>query len=163
MSENDDREEFTAKPKVRWVERLLEFKYERKQDLKDEKTRDIGDTMGTLLRSTSPSRPVDQETARYLRDNAHARVVAPSTSRRIDQQRKVGVQIPAYDMEDPTPFTVIVVGVEDGKRYNSPFFIIRFDDIDTPEEFVERGLYTGGVPDDPETIKHEIKQWERFK
>ncbi|AFH22863.1 hypothetical protein OSG_eHP36_00180 [environmental Halophage eHP-36] len=160
MSESDDREEFTAKPKARWVERLLEFKYERKQNIKDERTRDIADTKNTILGSTCPSRPVDQETAQYLRYNAH---VLDGALRRIDQQRKVGVQIPAYDMEDPTPFTVIVVGVEDGKRYNSPFFIIRFDDIDTPEEFVERGLYTGGVPDDPETIKHEIKQWERFK
>jgi len=161
MSESDDREAFTAKPNARWVERLLEFKYERKQDRKDEKTRDIADTMGTLLRSTSPSRPVDRETALYLRENAHAHV--EGRLRRFDQQRKVGVQMPAYDMTDPTPFTVIVVGVEDGKRYNSPFFIIRFDDIDTPEDFVREGLYTDGAPDDPETIKHEIQQGERFK
>jgi len=156
MSESDDREAFTAKPNARWVERLLEFKYARKPDTQV----DVTDMRFTILDSTCPSRPVDQETAQYLRYNAH---VLDEALRRIDQQRKVGVQIPAYDMEEPTPFTVIVVGVEDGKRYNSPFFIIRFDDVDTPEEFVERGLYTDGVPDDPETIKDEIEQGERFK
>jgi len=161
MSESDDREEFTAKPKARWVERLLEFKYERKQNLKDDVTRDVADRRFTILDLTSPSRPVDQETAQYLRHNAH--VLDAGVLRRIDQQRKVGVQIPAYDMENPTPFTVIVVGVEDGKRYNSPFFITRFDDVATPEDFVREGLYTGGVPDDPETVKHETEQGERFK
>jgi hypothetical protein len=53
--------------------------------------------------------------------------------------------------------------VEDGKRYHSPYFITRFDDVDTPEEFVERGLWIGEMLDNPETIKREIQQGERFK
>jgi len=154
MSEHDDREEFTAKPNARWVERLLEFKYARKPNAQV----DVTDMKFTILSSTCPSRPVDRETAEYLRHNAH--VLDAGVLRRIDQQRKVSVQIPAYDMTDPAPFTVIVVGVEDGERHNRPFFIIRFDDVDTPEEFVERGLYIGNVPGNPEMIKREIEQGE---
>jgi hypothetical protein len=156
MSERDDREEFTAKPNARWVERLLEFKYEREQAQTGDAPRDIHDTRFTILSQTSPSHPVDRETAEYLRHNAH--VLDAGVLRRIDQQRKVSVQMPAYDMTDPAPFTVIVVGVEDGKRHNRPFFIIRFDDVDTPEEFVNQGLYTGYVPRNPEMIKSEIEQ-----